>query len=333
MKKTALICGAGGFIGSHLAKRLSSEGYNVYGIDLKYPEFSPTACDYFFIGDLRSQKVCKDLFKSIPSQIDELYQLACLMGGAGFIFTGENDADVMHSSALINLNIVDMAVKYHVKKLFYSSSACVYPEYNQINESMPVTSEASAYPAQPDSEYGWEKLFSERLYMAYHRNCNLNVRIARFHNIFGAEGSWNNGKEKSPAAICRKVAMADDGGSIEIWGKGTQTRSFLHIYECLLGVGKLMKSNYTKPLNIGSEEMISINDLAEMVIAISGKKISINNIWGEEFEKKYGHRCPVGVNGRKSDNTLIQEVLNWKPCLPLIQGMTELYKWINSQLK
>lgn len=315
--KRILVCGAGGFIGSHLVKRLKEEGNWVRAVDLKYPEFSKTQADEFIVGDLREQKVC-DLV--IDSSIDEIYQLAADMGGAGYIFTGENDANVMHNSALINLNIVEECRKKKIKKVFYSSSACMYPLHNQLDPENPNCSEASAYPANPDSEYGWEKLFSERLYLTYYRNYGLEVRIARFHNIFGPEGTWKGGKEKSPAAICRKVVNATDNTEIEIWGDGKQTRSFLYIDECIEMVRRLMDSNFTGPVNIGSEEMISINDLAKMVIEISGKKLNIKNIPG-----------PLGVRGRNSDNKLYLEKIGWTSQKTLKEGIEQLFIWIKEQ--
>lgn len=316
--KEALVCGGGGFIGSHLCRRLKSEGYWVRAVDLKYPEFSDFAADDFVIGDLRDPAVCAQV---VDRSFDEVYQLAADMGGAGFIFTGENDADIMHNSALINLNILNEAKLQGVKKIFYSSSACIYPEFNQLDPDNPNCAEASAYPAQPDSEYGWEKLFSERLYLTYQKNYGIDVRVARFHNIFGPEGTWTGGREKAPAAVCRKVAETPDGGSIEIWGDGKQTRSFLYIDECLEGVRRLMESDFSGPVNIGSDEMISINNLAKMVIGISGKQISIRNIEG-----------PTGVRGRNSDNVLIQEKLAWQPSLPLQEGMTRTFNWISTQV-
>ncbi|MFH2094168.1 MAG: NAD-dependent epimerase/dehydratase family protein [Bacteroidota bacterium] len=316
----SLVLGAGGFIGSHLVKRLKSEGYKVIGVDLKHPEFSNSAADEFIIGDLRDQSFCRAI---MDRPFDELYQLAADMGGAGYIFTGDNDADVMHNSATINLNIADLAVKSGVKKLFYSSSACIYPEYNQLDPDNPDCSEESAYPAQPDSEYGWEKLFSERMFFSYYRNYGLDVRVARFHNIFGPEGTWQGGKEKAPAALCRKVAMAGNGEFIEVWGDGLQTRSFLYIEECLNGVRKLMDSaHFRGPVNIGSDEMISINNLAQMIIDVSGKKLSLKNING-----------PLGVRGRNSDNKLIKNQLNWAPSRPLREGIEKTYIWIDGQLK
>jgi len=318
-KKTALVCGAGGFIGSHLVKRLKSEGYWVRGVDLKFPEFSETAADDFVLGDLRDQELCRRV-AGIP--FDELYQLAADMGGAGYIFTGENDADVMHNSATINLNMAEVARRVGIGRLFYSSSACIYPERNQLDPDNPTCAEDSAYPADPDSEYGWEKLFSERLYLAYMRNHGLQVRIARFHNIFGPEGTWTGGKEKAPAAICRKVAEAPDPGSIEIWGDGKQTRSFLFIDECLEGVRRLMASDFVGPVNIGSEEMVTINQLAQMAIEFSGKKLSLNHIDG-----------PLGVRGRNSDNRLIEQQLGWAPSQPLREGLAATFGWIAEQVK
>jgi nucleoside-diphosphate-sugar epimerase len=319
MKKTALVCGAGGFIGGHLVKRLKSEGYWVRGVDLKKNEFSPTVADEFVVGDLRDQTLCKKIF---DQPFDEVYQLAADMGGAGYIFSGEHDAEVMHNSATINLNVAHYGQKAGIKKVFYSSSACMYPEYNQLDPENPKCSEDSAYPAAPDSEYGWEKLFSERMYLAFHRNYGLNVRIARFHNIFGPEGTWTGGKEKAPAAMCRKVAEAKDGGEIEIWGDGRQTRSFLYIDECLEGVRRLMDSDFTGPVNIGSEEMVTINQLAEMVMGIAGKKLSIKHIAG-----------PLGVRGRNSDNALIEKKIGWKPHFSLKDGLTITYTWINKQVE
>jgi GDP-D-mannose 3', 5'-epimerase len=319
MTKKALVLGAGGFIGSHLVKRLKELGYHVTGADLKLPDFSETAADTFVQGDLRLQDFTNNLF---AGGFDEVYQLAADMGGAGYIFTGDNDADVMHNSATINLNVLHAMRMSHCKKVFYSSSACIYPEHNQLDPNNPNCEESSAYPAAPDSEYGWEKLFSERLFAAYHRNYGIEAHVARFHNIFGEEGTWRGGKEKAPAAICRKVAEAQNGGTIEIWGDGKQTRSFLHVNECLDGILLLMQSNFYGPVNIGSEEMISINDLAKMAADISGKTITIKNIAG-----------PTGVRGRNSDNKLIKEKLNWAPSRPLVEGMTTTYRWIEGQLK
>ena len=327
-KKTALVMGAGGFIGSHMVKRLKKEGFWVRGVDLKYPEFSKTEADDFIVGDLRDPKLVSDV---IEWGFDELYQFAADMGGAGFIFTGENDADIMHNSGLINLNVTAECVKKNVKKVFYSSSACMYPEYNQDDPDNPNCEESSAYPAAPDSEYGWEKLFSERLYKAFERNHGLNVRIGRFHNIFGPEGTWDGGREKAPAAMCRKAITSD--GEIEVWGNGKQTRSFLYIDECIEAVRRLMESDFTEPVNIGSEEMISINDFARMAIDISEKNITINNLEGQAFQDKYGHPCPLGVKGRNSDNTLFESKIGWKPSQPLIEGMKKTYEWIENQVR
>jgi len=317
-QKTALVTGAGGFIGGHLVKLLKKEGYWVRGVDLKQHEFCKSNADDFIIGDLRDPVICD---KVTDRAFDEVYQLAADMGGAGFIFTGDNDAAVMHNSATINLNMLESCKKAGVRKIFYSSSACIYPERNQLDPNKPVCAEESAYPAAPDSEYGWEKLFSERLYMAYHRNYKMNVRIARFHNIFGPEGTWTGGREKAPAAMCRKVAEAKDGTTMEMWGDGEQTRSFLYIDECLIGVRKLMQSEFLGPVNIGSEEMISINNLAYMVMDIAGKKINIKHIEG-----------PTGVRGRNSDNKLIKEKLGWAPSKPLKEGMEITYAWIKEQV-
>ena len=337
--KTALVLGAGGFIGSYLVHQLKEEGYWVRGADLKHPEFSKTSADDFIICDLRDPKNVERVIRleaymgnPLPSRgasypfsdklaFDEVYQLAADMGGAGYINTGENDADVMHNSAMINLNVCDEAIKQKVKKIFYSSSACIYPEYNQLDPENPNCEESSAYPAEPDSEYGWEKLFSERLYLAYKKNYGLDVRIARFHNIFGPYGTFEGGKEKSPAALCRKVAQALDGSEIEVWGDGSQTRSFLYIDECIEGVRRLMESDFEGPVNIGSEEMVTINELAENIIDISGKEIHIKNIPG-----------PTGVRGRNSDNRLIEEKLDWVPVQPLYEGLIETYTWIEKQI-
>jgi GDP-D-mannose 3',5'-epimerase len=316
--KKALVLGAGGFIGSHLVTRLKTEGFWVRGVDLKNPDFSPSTADDFVIGDLREQTVCRAV---LDGYFDHVYQLAADMGGAGYIFTGENDADVMHNSALINLNIVELCNKHKVDRVFYSSSACMYPEHNQMDPDNPKCNEDSAYPANPDSEYGWEKLFSERLFLAFARNYGLKARVARFHNIFGPEGTWDGGKEKAPAALCRKIAMADIGGSIDVWGDGLQTRSFLYIDECVDAVRKLTDSDFEGPVNIGSEEMISINNLAKLINIISGKNITVKNITG-----------PTGVRGRNSDNKLIKEKLNWEPSLPLKEGIEITYKWISEQV-
>ncbi len=317
--KKALVCGAGGFIGSHLVNRLKAEGFWVRGVDIQTPAFAPSQADDFIRGDLRDPQVCA---AAVDQHFDEVYQLAADMGGAGYIFVGDNDADIMHNSALINLNILEFCKQRGVGRIFYSSSACIYPEYNQMDPDSPLLEESSAYPAEPDSEYGWEKLFSERMYLAYGRNHNMDVRIARYHNIFGPQGSWCDGKEKAPAAICRKVAMADDNGSIEIWGDGLQTRSFLFVDECLEGTTRLMRSDWTGPVNIGSEEMVSINQLAGLVMDIAGKTLSIDNIPG-----------PTGVRGRNSDNKLIGERLNWQPSLPLRDGLARTYAWIEEQCR
>jgi nucleoside-diphosphate-sugar epimerase len=317
--KRAIVLGAGGFIGGHLVKRLKAEGYFVRGVDLKYHEYCKTSADEFYIGDLRDPQLVDFV---IDDSFSEIYQLAADMGGAGYIFTGEHDADVMHNSALINLNVAHTANKKKIDKVFYSSSACMYPEHNQLDPNNPMTAESSAYPAHPDSEYGWEKLFSERLYLSYARNYKLNIRIARFHNIFGPEGSWINGKEKAPAAICRKVAETPSGGEIEIWGDGLQTRSFLYVDECVEGIRRLMESDFSGPVNIGSEEMVSINDFAKSIIKLSNKDIRIKNIEG-----------PTGVRGRNSDNQLIFEKLNWKPSESLMTGISKTYSWIEEQVR
>jgi len=331
--KRVLVLGGGGFIGGHLAKRLKNEGNYVRVVDIKNHEYfdEKDFCDEFILGDLRDPIVVSE---TIDEGMDEVYQLAADMGGAGYIFTGENDANVMHNSALINLNVVHECTKKNVKKVFYSSSACMYPEHNQLDPDNPNCEESSAYPANPDSEYGWEKLFSERLFLAFNRNYNLDVRIARFHNIFGPYGTWKGGKEKAPAAMCRKVAEMLDGGEIEVWGDGQQTRSFLYVDECVEAVLRLMRQDsFLGPVNIGSEEKVTINDLAQMAIDISGKEIYIRNIGGEEFKQKYGYKCPVGVRGRKSDNKLYLEKIGWVVSEPLFYGMEKTYKWINSLVK
>ena len=316
--RKALVCGAGGFIGGHLVKRLKAEGCWVRGVDLKEHEFSPTQADEFVVGDLRDPRLVADV---VGGGMDEIYQLAADMGGAGFIFTGENDADIMHNSATINLNVLDAYRAAGGGRIFYSSSACIYPERNQLDPDKPNCAEDSAYPAAPDSEYGWEKLFSERLYLAYAKNHGLEVHIARFHNIFGPEGTWTGGREKAPAAMCRKVAEAANGGELEMWGDGKQTRSFLYIDECLDGVRRLMNSDFAGPVNIGSEEMITINGLAELAMSIAGKTLSIKHIPG-----------PLGVRGRNSDNRLIQQKLGWAPSRPLREGMEKTYTWIAEQV-
>jgi len=316
--KKALICGAGGFIGSHMVKRLKSEGYWVRGVDLKHTEFSPTLADEFVIGDLREQSVCRDV---VDDSLDIIYQFAADMGGAGFVFTGENDADILHNSALINLNIIELAKKFKTPKIFYSSSACIYPEYNQMDPDNPKCSEDTAYPAAPDSDYGWEKLFSEHVFMAFHRNHGINVRVARYHNVFGPQGSWNDGREKAPAALCRKIAETPDGGEIEMWGDGKQTRSFLYIDECIEATRRLVDSDFTGPVNIGSEEMVTINGLAEMIMNVAGKKLSIKHIPG-----------PLGVRGRNSDNAFYKEKIGWVVSQPLVKGIEKTYEWIYEQV-
>jgi GDP-D-mannose 3', 5'-epimerase len=328
--KKAIVMGAGGFIGSHMVKRLKSEGFWVRGVDLKHTEFSETHADDFVIGDLRDPKVVE---KVIEKDMDLLYQFAADMGGAGYIFTGDNDANVMHNSGLINLNTVHESLKKGVKKIFYSSSACMYPAHNQEDPDNPMCAEDSAYPAAPDSEYGWEKLFSERLYMAFARNYGLNIRIGRFHNIFGPQGTWDGGKEKAPAAMCRKAILCDENSSVEVWGDGLQTRSFLYIDECIEAVQRLMKSDFTDPVNIGSEEMVQINELAQIAIDLSEKDIKINNLQGEAFEEKYGFPVPEGVRGRNSDNKLFKENIGWEPNYPLDKGMKHTFEWIKNQTK
>ena len=334
--KKALVLGAGGFIGHHLVSSLKKEGFWVRGVDLKHPEYSQSKADEFSIYDLKilklveksfcspGQNIKKESSSSSPefsdNSFDEVYQLAADMGGAGFIFTGENDANIMHNSALINLNVCEMAVKYKVKKIFYASSACIYPEHNQIDPENPNCAENTAYPANPDSEYGWEKLFSERLFLSFYKNFNLNTRIARFHNIFGPEGTWDGGREKAPAAFCRKIALAKDGDVIEMWGDGKQTRSFLYIEECIRGIRKLMDSECFEPLNIGSNEMVSINRLAEITMKISNKNLKIRHIPG-----------PLGVKGRTSDNRLIKEKIGWAPNYDLTKGLEKTYPWILDQ--
>ena len=337
--KKVLVLGAGGFIGSHLVKKLKEQGCWVRGVDLKYPEYEPSVADDFVIRDLTDSRNVESVVRlegynnsplpykfdlypfSEKLQFDEVYQLAADMGGAGYIFSGDNDANVMHNSAMINLNVAYECSRQEVKKVFYSSSACMYPEHNQLDPNNPNCEESSAYPANPDSEYGWEKLFSERMFLAFHRNYNLDIRIARFHNIFGPYGTYKDGKEKAPAAICRKVAECLDGGEIEVWGDGEQTRSFLYIDECIEGILKLMESDFIGPVNIGSDEMVTINDMVNNVIDISGKMVYIKHVDG-----------PTGVRGRNSDNNLIKEKLNWSPTQPLYNGLIKTYEWINSKI-
>lgn len=320
-QKKALVCGAGGFIGHHLVDRYKQEGYWVRGVDIKYPEFSSSSADDFMIADLRKPEEVENAFTGLDSPFDEVCQLAANMGGMGYI--SSHDAEIMYDSALINLNVLEACRKTGAKKVFYSSSACVYPEYNQLDPSNPKCTEESVYPAAPDTEYGWEKLFSERLYQAYARDYGLHVCIARFHNIFGPLGTWDGGREKAPAALCRKVAKASDGGTVEIWGKGDQTRSFLYIDECIEGIRRMMLSDQVLPvLNLGSEEMISINDLARLIAKIAGKSITIQNVPG-----------PEGVRGRNSDNALMQERLHWQPSQSLEEGLRKLYPWIEEQVR
>lgn len=314
-----LVLGAGGFIGGHLVKRLKQEGHWVRGVDLKRPDYSPSPADDFIIGDLRDPALCRAV---VDTAFDEVYQLAADMGGAGYIFTGANDAEIMCNSAAVNLNIIEACRRRGAGRIFFSSSACVYPQENQTDPAVPICAENSAYPANPDSDYGWEKLFSERVYLACARNHGFEVRIARYHNIFGPEGAWGNGREKAPAALCRKVAQAEDGGEIEIWGDGLQTRSFLYIDECLEGTLRLMRSGFTGPVNIGSEEMLSINQLAEKIAAVAGKRLRLRHTPG-----------PQGVRGRCSDNTLIRSALGWAPSSPLDAGLERVYRWIDAQVK
>ncbi len=316
--KTALVCGAGGFIGGHLVNRLKKEGFWVRGVDIKNPEFGDSTADEFVQGDLRDPVLCDEI---TDRPFDEVYQLAADMGGAGYVFIGDNDATIMHNSATINLNMAEVCKKSKVGRLFYSSSACIYPLRNQLDPDNPNCAEDSVYPADPDSEYGWEKLFSERMFLSYYRNAGLEVRIARYHNIFGPQGSWTGGREKSPAAMCRKVAETPDGGEIEIWGTGEQTRSFLYVDECLEGTIRLTRSDFLGPVNIGSDEMVTINQLADMAMDIAGKKLTKCHVDG-----------PLGVKGRNSDNRLIHEKLGWKPTQHLRAGLEETYHWIAKQV-
>jgi len=342
-KKTALVLGAGGFIGSHMVKRLKSEGYWVRGVDLKHPEYSESEAHEFIVGDLRDTSFVartlqykgpyRNFYNFVPSKyidtFDEIYQFAADMGGAGFVFTGENDADIMHNSATINLNVLEEQRQLNdfkgvnKTKIFYSGSACMYPEHNQLDPDNPDCREESAYPANPDSEYGWEKLFSERLFFAYSRNYGIPVRVARYHNIFGPEGTWEGGREKAPAAICRKVAyLAEEGGTIEVWGDGLQTRSFLYIDECIEATRRLMNSDFQGPVNIGSEEMVTINQLVDTAAKVAGKTVEKNHIDG-----------PLGVRGRNSNNDLIREKLGWDYSQTLEEGIRKTYNWISEQIK
>ncbi|MAR17874.1 MAG: NAD-dependent dehydratase [Rhodobacteraceae bacterium] len=323
MNKTILVCGAGGFIGTHLVNDLKAKGHTVIGVDIKHPLYEDTRCNEFYKQDLRDANMVDFIFSQ--HEFDEVYQLAADMGGAGYIFVGENDADIMHNSATINLNVLESARKHTVAstlKIFYSSSACMYPEHNQLDPDNPDLAEDTAYPANPDSDYGWEKLFSERLYLAYGRCYNMNVKIARFHNIFGPQGSWNNGKEKAPAALCRKVAMAEHDGVIEVWGPGNQTRSFLFIDECVEGIQRIMESDLTEPVNLGSTRKISINELVLLIAERSNKRVTIKNIDG-----------PRGVMGRTSDNKLIKEKIDWAPDEDLETGIDKTYRWILGQIE
>jgi len=333
MSKTALVLGGGGFIGGHLAKRLKSEGFWVRIADIKekheYWDHNDI-CDEYVSGDLTDPNVV-DKVLTLEGGFDEVYQLAADMGGAGYIFTGDNDANVMHNSALVNLNVVHYATKHGAKRVFYSSSACMYPEHNQLDPDNPNCEESSAYPANPDSEYGWEKLFGERLFLAFSRNYGLNVRVARYHNIFGPQGTYDGGKEKAPAAMCRKAI--EGATEIEVWGDGSQTRSFLYVEECVEATLRLMRQDkFIGPVNIGSEEMVTINELAQIAINLSEKDIKIKNIDGQEFIDKYGFKCPLGVRGRNSDNKLYREKIGWESTATLEEGMAKTYKWINEQV-
>jgi nucleoside-diphosphate-sugar epimerase len=329
--KKALVLGAGGFIGSHMVSRLKSEGYWVRGVDLKYPEFDKTVADDFIVADLRENNNCLNVMTGLDynETFDEIYQFAADMGGAGFVFTGEHDADIMHNSATINLNVLEnlrqlnQINERNKTKIFYSSSACMYPEYNQMDPDNPNCEESSAYPANPDSEYGWEKLFSERLYLSYSRNYKIPIAVARYHNIYGPKGTWEGGREKAPAAICRKISyLPTEGGSIEVWGDGKQTRSFLYIDECIEATRRLMESNFSQPINIGSEEMVTIDQLIEITSEVANKSVN----------KQYKLDAPVGVRGRNSDNNLIRSVLGWDYEMTLKEGISKTYLWINSQI-
>jgi nucleoside-diphosphate-sugar epimerase len=318
LKKKALVLGGGGFIGNHLINLLKSEGFWVRGVDLKFSEYNKTLADDFLQGDLRNINFCEKVF---DHKFNEVYQLAANMGGAGFIFTGENDADIMHNSVTINLNVLENCKKKNIYNIFYSSSACVYPEHNQMDPNNPLCAEDSVYPAIPDSEYGWEKLFSERLYLAYAKNYKLNCKIARYHNIFGPLGTWNGGREKAPAALCRKISKAKNGESIDIWGDGLQTRSFLFIDDCLEATTRLLRSDWSGPVNIGSEQMVTINQLAQIIMQIANKQVTLNHIKG-----------PLGVRGRNSDNRLIKKMLKWHPKTSLKEGLERTYNWIDKQV-
>jgi len=323
--KRALVLGGGGFIGGHMVRYLKNKSYWVTSVDIQYDEYSDVS-DYFIIANLTNQDVVKEIIHFHGEPYDEIYQFAADMGGAGYIFTGENDANVMYNSSMINLNVLNELVKFNAdktkkSKIFYSSSACIYPEHNQLDPDNPNCEESSAYPANPDSEYGWEKLFSERLYLSFSRNHSVPVRIARYHNIFGPHGAWKGGREKSPAAICRKVAEANDGGSIEIWGDGTQTRSFLYVDECVEATYRLMQSDFSGPVNIGSEEMVTINDLVDIVCEVAGKKLTKIHVDG-----------PLGVRGRNSHNDLIRKQLQWNYSMTLKDGISKTYEWINTQV-
>jgi nucleoside-diphosphate-sugar epimerase len=320
LNKTILVCGAGGFIGTHLVNDLKDKGHTVIGVDIKEPLYEDSRCDDFYKQDLRQAEMVDFIFSQ--HKFDEVYQLAADMGGAGYIFIGDNDADIMHNSASINLNVLESCRRNKVTKVFYSSSACMYPEHNQLDPDNPDLAEDTAYPANPDSDYGWEKLFSERLYLAYGRCYNMNVKIARFHNIFGPQGSWNNGKEKAPAALCRKVAMAEHDGVIEVWGPGNQTRSFLFIDECVEGIQRIMESDLTEPVNLGSTRKISINELVLLIAERTNKRVTIKNIDG-----------PRGVMGRTSDNKMIKEKINWAPDEDLETGIDKTYSWILRQIE